>query len=80
MLNENFLWFSLIKEIRTPNDMGTEPNGLGLFNLTTEKFYEFNEKSGLISNNVFNICADSDYIWVGTNKGISRIDKQKLKL
>lgn len=49
--------------------------GLSEFNITTEQFTTYNEKSGLQSNQVCKVVEGADNsLWISTLNGISRLD------
>ena len=47
-------------------------DGLIVFNEEIEKYDFFTTKEGLLSNNMNAMYADSNYLWIGTDRGISR--------
>ncbi len=60
--NKGHLWF------------GTDE---GLFEYNYTSFQNINEKKGLASNKVYLMLLDGDNLWVGTNKGLDKINLQK---
>ena len=52
--------------------------GLYNFNSKSSTWRHYNSNDGIISNFVTDLTADSDYIWVGTNLGLTRIKWQNL--
>lgn len=47
-------------------------NGIIAYNLRTERYDYFTKNEGLLSNNVSALYADSNYLWIATDRGISR--------
>ena len=62
--------------------VGTEGEGLGLFNIKTKKIeYKFNEKARLPSNIIYSILEDTEgNIWVSTGSGLARINPITFKI
>ncbi|MEO0114647.1 MAG: two-component regulator propeller domain-containing protein [candidate division WOR-3 bacterium] len=48
------------------------PNGIITYHRNTERYDYFTTKEGLLSNNVTALYADSNYLWIATDRGISR--------
>ena len=56
---------------------GTMGGGLDLFDRRTRRFTSFNEENGLSNNIINSIIGDNKgYLWLSTNKGISRFNLQ----
>ena len=56
--------------------IGTEGDGLVVYNIITKKFKKYTEKDGLANNTINAIHADeAGNIWVSTNKGLSKIEE-----
>lgn len=71
----NRIIFSLYMDGRDRLWIGSEGNGLLLYDTRGKKVSFFNEKRGLASNVINAIQPEStDRVWVSTNKGLSRID------
>ncbi len=51
--------------------LGTRGNGFIM--ITADSLYQLSENDGLASNNIRKIYFDSSYIWIATNKGVSRL-------
>lgn len=51
--------------------LGTRGNGFII--KTPDSLYQLSENDGLASNNIRKIYIDSSYIWIATNKGLSRL-------
>ncbi|MBN1184577.1 MAG: response regulator [Bacteroidales bacterium] len=65
--SQNRLWF------------GTYDKGLNLYNKQNNTFIYFQEKHGLPSNTIRGIIEDDEgYLWITTNKGISRFNYDSL--
>lgn len=62
--------------------VGTEGEGLGIFNIKTKKIeHKFNEKAGLPSNIIYSILEDSEgNIWVSTGSGLAQINPITFKI
>ena len=52
--------------------------GGGLAALRQGKFLHFTEKDGLLSDNIASMTSDGDSLWLGTSRGICRIEKRQL--
>jgi signal transduction histidine kinase len=52
--------------------------GGGLAALRQGKFLRFTEKDGLLSDNIASLTEDGDSLWLGTSRGICRIEKRQL--
>lgn len=48
----------------------------GVFNYNYTSFESINENKGLASNKVYLMLLDDDFLWIGTNKGIDKINLQ----
>ena len=58
--------------------LGTQGDGLGLFDINSKKFKIFKTSDGLPSNFISSIVNYNDkYLWISTYKGISLFDKEK---
>jgi len=56
--------------------IGTEGDGLVVYNIITKKFKKYTEKDGLANNTINAIHVDeAGNIWVSTNKGLSKIEE-----
>lgn len=53
-------------------------NGLITFNEETERYDYFTTKEGLLSNNINAIYADSNYLWIASDRGISRLSYRRV--
>uniref|UniRef100_A0A7C6ED99 WD40 repeat domain-containing protein n=1 Tax=candidate division WOR-3 bacterium TaxID=2052148 RepID=A0A7C6ED99_UNCW3 len=47
-------------------------NGVIAYNQETERYDYFTKNEGLLSNNVTALYADSNYLWIATDRGVSR--------
>ncbi|MDN3581627.1 hybrid sensor histidine kinase/response regulator transcription factor [Mucilaginibacter flavus] len=57
--------------------IGTEGDGLVSYDIGNKKFKRYTEKDGLADNTVNSIQKDeTGSIWISTNRGLSRIDRQ----
>jgi signal transduction histidine kinase/DNA-binding response OmpR family regulator/ligand-binding sensor domain-containing protein len=55
--------------------LATSGDGLILYNYKTKSVKKFNaENSGLLSNYLNSIIGDGNYLWIGTENGLSRFD------
>lgn len=60
---------------------GTSDYGLLIWNRETGKNWTINTKNGLASDHIYSIIEDSNgLIWLGTGRGISRMDPKNFKL
>lgn len=60
--------------------IGTYGGGLNRFDYTTEKFHHIDKEEGLVNEVVYGILEDEQgYLWISTNKGISRMDYAKME-
>jgi len=56
--------------------IGTESDGLVIYNLSTKAIQKYTEENGLANGTINSIQIDGDDdIWVSTNRGISKIEK-----
>ncbi len=62
--------------------VGTEGEGLGIFNIKTKKIeHKFSEKNGLPSNIIYSILEDTEgNIWVSTGSGLAQINPITFKI
>jgi ligand-binding sensor domain-containing protein len=51
----------------------------GIYSYDYTAFDNINESRGLASNKVYLMLLDNDYLWVGTNKGIDKINLAVLR-
>lgn len=51
----------------------------GIYSYDYSTFSNFSESSGLASNKVYLMLLDNDFLWVGTNKGIDKIELAALR-
>ncbi|MFY0626833.1 MAG: response regulator [Reichenbachiella sp.] len=66
---------SLLKDSKKQMWVGTEFNGLFLYNPESHGFEQFTTKDGLVSNDVCSIQEDAqNNLWIGTNQGLSQFD------
>ncbi|NOX16801.1 MAG: hypothetical protein GXO87_00765, partial [Chlorobi bacterium] len=66
----NYLWISTYEfNPKTKEQYG---RGLALFNKKTEKIKVINDDR--IPNNIYSIFFDGDFLWLGSDNGIFRID------
>jgi signal transduction histidine kinase/ligand-binding sensor domain-containing protein/DNA-binding NarL/FixJ family response regulator len=57
---------------------GSNQGGLHRYHVGTDMFTYYTTKEGLPSNHVVSIIEDnSGFLWIGTNKGLSRMDTRK---
>jgi len=49
-------------------------NDRGIVKIQNDSIWQISEKDGLVSNSVTSISVYGKYLWVGTRKGLSRID------
>lgn len=60
---------------------GSATEGLLSYHPVTKKVIRYNEDQGLPSSNVTSIVEDSEgYIWIGTDKGLAKLDKGIFKI
>ncbi|TLU96595.1 hybrid sensor histidine kinase/response regulator transcription factor [Dyadobacter sediminis] len=77
----NKIIFSLYLDARDRLFVGSEGNGLLLYDTNRKTAVQYLEKNGLASNVINAIQPEStDKIWVSTNKGLSRIDLSTSKI
>ncbi|WP_411768496.1 two-component regulator propeller domain-containing protein [Winogradskyella sp. A3E31] len=62
--------------VDTENNLwiGTNTNGLIFFNPSTNEIKYFTESDGLAGNTIFSILPNEDELWLGSNKGISKLN------
>ncbi len=61
--------------------IGTEGEGLIIYNVDTKKLKQYSEKEGLANNTINAIQPDeNNNIWVSNNKGLSKIETQTGKI
>ena len=53
-------------------------DGVIVYDERTGAYSVLNTDSGLLSNRVFSLCADPDYLWIATDAGISRFNLHAL--
>jgi len=58
--------------------LGTEKEGLIAFNQKKDRYITLKEKEGLLSLNIRALYADSSYLWIATDKGLSRCSYREL--
>jgi signal transduction histidine kinase/DNA-binding response OmpR family regulator/ligand-binding sensor domain-containing protein len=58
--NSNILW------------IGTGGGGMNQFNIEKEYFTHFKTSNGLPDDYIYGILADSQYLWISTNRGLSQ--------
>lgn len=54
--------------------LGTKEQGLFILDLRDSTYKNYYYGNGLNNNCVYEVIVDGDYLWVSTNKGISKID------
>lgn len=60
---------------------GTADNGLMIWDRNTGKISSITTKNGLASDHIYSLLADKDgIVWIGTGKGINRLDIKNLRL
>ncbi len=67
--------FSLLIDSLNILWIGTS-NGLNKFDLNEKQFQVYTEFEGLANNVIYSLLDEDIYLWVSTNKGISRINKK----
>ncbi len=70
-----------ITNIAAANDylfFGIREEGLIAFDQKENKYISLKEKEGLLSTNIQSLYCDSSYLWISTDKGISRFDYHQL--
>jgi signal transduction histidine kinase/ligand-binding sensor domain-containing protein/DNA-binding response OmpR family regulator len=82
---EKFLRSQVIYALYLDKDenlyIGTEGDGLVLYNIKNKTFKQYTEKDGLANNTVNAIQEDeTGQIWISTNKGLSRINTYTNKI
>lgn len=60
--------------------IGTRANGLNIVNRKNNKIDYITKKDGLTSDTINFITGNDDYIWVATNEGLNRINKDNKKI
>ncbi|MCB0443284.1 MAG: response regulator, partial [Flavobacterium sp.] len=76
--NKNSISSNQIKSLFYQKDrnllwIGTNGKGLDVFDLNTQKFYNFNKKDGLANDVIYGILSDLELnLWLSSNKGITR--------
>jgi signal transduction histidine kinase/ligand-binding sensor domain-containing protein len=79
-ISSNAVW-TVAKDNNGDLWFGTWGGGLNKYNKNDNTFQRFTEKEGLSGNVIYGIIPDSKgFIWLSTNKGISRIDLSELKI
>ena len=64
-LDQDFLW------------IGTQKNGLYVYNLTDEKLIQIDESKGLPNNVVYSILEEGEEtVWISTNHGVCELSKK----
>lgn len=53
-------------------------NGLIAYNENTERYDYFTTKEGLLSNQINALYADSNYVWIASDRGISRFSYRRV--
>jgi len=76
MLNEQIV-NSLFVDAQMQLWVGTANLGVFVVNFKKKTIEQISNTNGLPSNFIFSIVEADSYIWVSTNKGISRIDKER---
>lgn len=64
---------SIIQDKKGHLWLGTDE---GVFEYNYSSFQHIGENEGMASNKVYLMLLDGDYLWVGTNKGLDKIDLQ----
>lgn len=64
---------SIIQDKKGHLWLGTDE---GVFEYNYSSFQQIGENEGMASNKVYLMLLDGDYLWVGTNKGLDKIDLQ----
>lgn len=65
-----------LKSLNNKLLIGTEADGLVIYNLETKSIQQYNEENGLANGTINAIQVDGDGdVWVSTNRGISKIEK-----
>jgi signal transduction histidine kinase/DNA-binding response OmpR family regulator/ligand-binding sensor domain-containing protein len=67
--------YTLYEENETTLWIGTSENGLYKFNPVSKKYSIINENYGLNGHSIFSIIVDEKDVWVSTESGISKINK-----
>lgn len=60
--------------------IGTEGGGLSQFIYETQKFKNYNTSNGLPNNVIYAIVSDRDYLWISSNRGLSRFNPDNLEI
>lgn len=59
---------------------GTEGGGLSQYIYETGKFRNFSTAQGLPNNVIYAIVADRDYLWLSSNRGLTRFNPETLEM
>lgn len=81
--NKNLMGSSILCMLKYKDYIlfGTSDYGLLIWNQTTGKNWTINTKNGLASDHIYSIIEDDKgLIWLGTGRGISRMDPKNFKL
>lgn len=60
--------------------IGTEGGGLSQYVYENKKFKTFNTSNGLPNNVIYAIVADRDYLWLSSNRGLSRFNPETMEI
>ena len=78
-IDDNSIISDIIKAMIIDKDnniwLGTV-EGLTKYNIKTNSFTHFTKESGLAYNSIFSLLETSEYIWIATEGGLSRLDNQ----
>ena len=55
--------------------VGTYDAGVSRFNQQTNRWITYTREDGLAHNGILSIAVDDFYVWFGTHRGLSRLDK-----
>jgi ligand-binding sensor domain-containing protein len=72
-----------VTDIALTNDsiVWVSTNNNGLYGIKNNKIIQqFNEKNGLISNNIKSLFATNNIVWIGTFNGLNKLDRKNNKV
>lgn len=59
---------------------GTSSSGVNVIDRNTGDIYHFREEHGLLSDSINSIDGYGDYVWIGTNTGLNKVEKSSGKV